>query len=83
MLFEADYAKNYASILYQCLGGGGGICNKTAHQIRVRVNACAVHAYISCERMRSACLKAEVCTANMVTSARGGSAYVLSTLDCN
>ena len=38
-------------------GGGGGICNKTAHQIRVRVNACAVHAYISCERMRSACLK--------------------------
>ena len=37
--------------------GGGGICNKTAHQIRVRVNACAVHAYISCERMRSACLK--------------------------
>ena len=36
--------------------GGGGICNKTAHQIRVRVNACAVHAYISCERMRSACL---------------------------
>ena len=37
--------------------GGGGICNKTAHQIRVRVNACAVHAYISCERMRSACLR--------------------------
>ena len=37
--------------------GGGGICNKTAHQIRVRVNACAVHAYISRERMRSACLK--------------------------
>ena len=37
--------------------GGGGICNKTAHQIQVRVNACAVHAYISCERMRSACLK--------------------------
>ena len=22
MLFEADYAKNYASILYQCLGSG-------------------------------------------------------------
>ena len=40
-----------------CGGGGGGICIKTAHQIRVRVNACAVYAYISCERMRSACLK--------------------------
>ena len=53
-------------------GGGGGICNKTAHQIRVRVNACAVHAYISCERMRSACLKFVPQT--WVTSARGGSA---------
>ena len=32
MLFEADYAKNYASILYQCLkgGGGGGGCGKEA-----------------------------------------------------
>ena len=44
----------------QCIllrGGGGGICNKTVHQIRVCVNACAVHAYISCECVRSACLK--------------------------
>ena len=50
------------------VGGGGGFATKPRIRFdfvwthaqcmpTFRVNACAVHAYISCERMRSACLR--------------------------
>ena len=57
-------------------GGGGGICNKIAHQILVRVNACTVHAYISCERMRSACLRFVPQTRWRVRAAAPRTAYI-------
>ena len=40
ILFEADYAKNYASILYQCLTrGGGDIVAPQVHFLKYLKNA--------------------------------------------
>ena len=37
MLFEADYAKNYASILYQCLCWTHGSLKKNAHYVIIQI----------------------------------------------
>ena len=38
MLFDADYAKNYASIMYQCLARGGGEVGEEGDTVTVRVS---------------------------------------------